>query len=213
MELCVLDLEFWKLAGKGMIELVKVCGPYIVAILGAVFGYLGSKNAKEISIKVAELQAEKDVNLQREAHRFEDGKRVAEIKKDIVDRVIKELEPIYSNTLSLVKAYYAMCSSGEPFKKELFDKMIRDKFFVDIEPQIQADSALARVSAYVSILADADMTMELFKLQTCIADCAGVVEWDGENRGDEHSEKVKKLMNEIQISYMALFIKLGKSIQ
>ena len=91
--------------------------------------------------------------------------------------------------------------------------MIRDKFFVDIEPQVQADSTLARVSACVSILADADMTMELFKLQTCIADCAGVVEWDGENRGDEHSEKVKKLMNEIQISYMALFIKLGKSIQ
>ena len=90
--------------------------------LGAIFGYLGSKNAKEISIKVAELQAEKDVNLQREAHRFEDGKRVAERKKDIVDRVIKELEPIHSNTLSLVKAHYAMCSSGEPLKKSFSTK-------------------------------------------------------------------------------------------
>lgn len=213
MELCILDLEFWKLVGKGMIELIKVCGPYIVAILGAVFGYLGSKNAKDISIKVAELQAEKDVNLQREAHRFEDGKRVAEIKKDIIDRVVKELEPIYSNTLSLIKAYYAMCSCGETFKKPLFDQMIRDRFFADIKLQDQADSALARVSAYVCILADANMTVELFKLQNCISECIGAVEWHDNNWGEEHSEKVRNLMDEIQISYMSLFIKLGKSIQ
>lgn len=208
-----MDVEFWKLVGKGMIELVKVSGPYIVAILGAVFGYLGSKNAKEISIKVAELQAEKDVNLQREAHSFEDGKRVAEIKKDIIDRVVKELEPIYSNTLSLIKAYYSMCSSGEPFNNELFNKMIGDRFFADIKLQEQADSALARVSAYVSILADANMSMELIKLQNYISDCTSVVEWDDKNWGETHSEKVKKLMEEIQLSYMGLFIKLGKSIQ
>ena len=196
-----------------MIELVKVSGPYIVAILGAVFGYLGSKNAKEISIKVAELQSEKDVSLQREAHRFEDGKRVAEIKKDIIDRIVKELEPIYSNTLSLTKAYYSMCSSSEPFNKALFDKMIRDRFFLDIKLQEQADSALARVSAYVSILADANMSMELIKLQNCISECTGVVEWDDKNWGIQHSEKVENLMKEIQLSYMGLFVKLGKSIR
>jgi len=208
-----LDLEFWKLIGKGFIELVKVSGPYVVAVLGAVFGYLGNKNAKEISIKVAELQSDKDLSLQRETHRFEDGKRVAEIKKDIIDRVVKELEPIYSNTLSLIKAYYSMCSSGDSFNKKLFDEMIRDRFFADVKLQDEADSALARVSAYVSILADANMSMELIKLQNCISACTGVVEWDGTNWGDEHSEKVRKLMEEIQLTYMALFIKLGKSIQ
>ena len=208
-----MDLEFWKLIGKGFIELVKVSGPYVVAVLGAVFGYLGNKNAKEISIKVAELQSDKDLSLQRETHRFEDGKRVAEIKKDIIDRVVKELEPIYSNTLSLIKAYYSMCSSGDSFNKKLFDEMIRDRFFADVKLQDEADSALARVSAYVSILADANMSMELIKLQNCISACTGVVEWDGTNWGDEHSEKVRKLMEEIQLTYMALFIKLGKSIQ
>ncbi|MBE8573532.1 MULTISPECIES: hypothetical protein [unclassified Vibrio] len=161
-----MDVEFWKLIGNGFIELVKVSGPYFVAVLGAIFGYLGNKNAKEISIKVAELQSDKDLSLQRETHRFEDGKRVAEIKKDIIDRVVKELEPIYSNTLSLIKAYYSMCSSGDSFNKKLFDQMIRDRFFADVKLQVEADSALARVSAYVSILADANMSMELIKLQT-----------------------------------------------
>ena len=208
-----MDVEFWKLIGKGFIELVKVSGPYFVAVLGAIFGYLGNKNAKEISIKVAELQSDKDLSLQRETHRFEDGKRVAEIKKDIIDRVVKELEPIYSNTLSLIKAYYSMCSSGDSFNKKLFDQMIRDRFFADVNLQVEADSALARVSAYVSILADANMSMELIKLQNCISACTGVVEWDDTNWGDKHSEKVRKLMEEIQFTYMALFIKLGKSIQ
>ncbi|HCG6558196.1 hypothetical protein [Vibrio alginolyticus] len=208
-----MDVEFWKLIGKGFIELVKVSGPYFVAVLGAIFGYLGNKNAKEISIKVAELQSDKDLSLQRETHRFEDGKRVAEIKKDIIDRVVKELEPIYSNTLSLIKAYYSMCSSGDSFNKKLFDQMIRDRFFADVKLQVEADSALARVSAYVSILADANMSMELIKLQNCISACTGVVEWDDTNWGDKHSEKVRKLMEEIQFTYMALFIKLGKSIQ
>ena len=208
-----MDVEFWKLIGKGFIELVKVSGPYFVAVLGAIFGYLGNKNAKEISIKVAELQSDKDLSLQRETHRFEDGKRVAEIKKDIIDRVVKELEPIYSNTLSLIKAYYSMCSSGDSFNKKLFDQMIRDRFFADVKLQVEADSALARVSAYVSILADANMSMELIKLQNCISACTGVVEWDDTNWGDKHSEKVRKLIEEIQFTYMALFIKLGKSIQ
>lgn len=208
-----LDVEFWKLIGKGLIELVKVAGPYVVAVLGAVFGYLGNKNAKEISIKVPELQNDKDLSLQRETHRFEDGKRVAEIKKDIIDLVVKELEPIYSNTLSLIKAYYSMCSCGDSFNKPLFDQMIRDRFFVDVELQERADSALARVSAYVSILADANMSMDLIKLQNCISECTGVVEWNDTNWGDEHSEEVRKLMEEIQLTYMALFIKLGKSIQ
>lgn len=208
-----MDVEFWKLIGKGFIELVKVSGPYFVAVLGAIFGYLGNKNAKEISIKVAELQSDKDLSLQRETHRFEDGKRVAEIKKDIIDRVVKELEPIYSNTLSLIKAYYSMCSSGDSFNKKLFDQMIRDRFFADVNLQVEADSALARVSAYVSILADANMSMELIKLQNCISACTGVVEWDDTNWGDKHSEKVRKLIEEIQFTYMALFIKLGKSIQ
>ncbi|MEH0802611.1 hypothetical protein H4F28_08320 [Vibrio alginolyticus] len=208
-----MDVEFWKLIGKGFIELVKVSGPYFVAVLGAIFGYLGNKNAKEISIKVAELQSDKDLSLQRETHRFEDGKRVAEIKKDIIDRVVKELEPIYSNTLSLIKAYYSMCSSGDSFNQKLFDQMIRDRFFADVKLQVEADSALARVSAYVSILADANMSMELIKLQNCISACTGVVEWDDTNWGDKHSEKVRKLMEEIQFTYMALFIKLGKSIQ
>ena len=208
-----MDVEFWKLIGKGFIELVKVSGPYFVAVLGAIFGYLGNKNAKEISIKVAELQSDKDLSLQRETHRFEDGKRVAEIKKDIIDRVVKELEPIYSNTLSLIKAYYSMCSSGDSFNKKLFDQMIRDRFFADVKLQVEADSALARVSAYVSILADANMSMELIKLQNCISACTGVAEWDDTNWGDKHSEKVRKLMEEIQFTYMALFIKLGKSIQ
>ncbi|OOF01654.1 hypothetical protein BZG79_15155, partial [Salinivibrio sp. MA427] len=161
---------------------------YVVAVLGAIFGYLGNKNAKEISIKVAELQSEKDLSLQRETHRFEDGKRMAEIKKDIIDQVVKELEPIYSNTLSLIKAYYSMCSSGDSFNKQLFDQRIRDRFFADVKLQDEADSALARVSAYVSILADANMSMELIKLQNCISVCTGIVEWDDTNWGEEHSE-------------------------
>jgi len=208
-----LDLEFWKMIGKGLIEFVKVSGPYVVAVLGAVFGYLGNENAKKISIKVVELQSEKELSLQREIHRFEEGRRVAEIKKDIIDQVIKELEPVYSNTLSLIKAYYSMCSSGDYFNKQLFNEMIRDRFFADVKLQDEADSALARVSAYVNILADANMSMELIKLQNCISACTDVVEWNDINWGNEHSEKVKGLMDEIQLTYMALFIKLGKSIQ
>ncbi len=208
-----MDYEFWKSAGAGLIELVKVSGPYIVAILGSFFGYWGNRNAKEISIKVAELQNEKDLSLQRENHRFEDGKRISEIKKDIIDRVVKELEPVYSNTLLLVKSYYSMCSSGEPFNSQLFNKLIRDKFFADVEPMEEANSAMARVSAYVSILADANMTLELINLQNCILECTGVIEWNGENWGDEHTEKVRKLMEQLQLTYMGLFIKLGKSLQ
>lgn len=196
-----------------MIELVKVSGPYIVAILGALFGYLGNRNAKEISIKVAEFQSEKDLSLQRENHRFEDGKRISEIKKDVIDGIIKELEPVYSNTLLLVKSYYSMCSSGDDFNKPLFEKHIRDRFFADVKPQDEANSAMARVSAYVSILADANMTVELITLQSCILECTGVVEWDGNNWGEEHTEKVGKLMEQLQLSYMGLFIKLGKSLQ
>ena len=208
-----MDAEFWKSAGNGLIELVKVSGPYIVAILGALFGYWSNKNAKEISIKVAELQAEKDLSIQRENHRFEDGKRIAEIKKDIIDRIINELEPVYSNTLMLVKSYYSMCSSGQSFNKSLFDQLIRDRFFADVKPQDEANSALARVSAYVSILADVNMTFELINLQNCILECTGVVEWDDKNWGDDHTERVKELMDQLQLNYIGLFIKLGKSLQ
>lgn len=208
-----MDYEFWKAAGNGLIELVKVSGPYVVAILGAFFGYLGNRNAKEISIKVAELQSEKDLSLQRENHRFEDGKRISGIKKDVIDRVINELEPVYSNTLFLVKSYYSMCSSGEPFNKPLFNQLIRDRFFADVKPQDEANSAMARVSAYVSILADTNMTLELISLQNCILECTGVVEWDDVNWGTEHTVKVKKLMEQLQLTYMGLFIKLGKSLQ
>jgi len=208
-----LDYEFWKSVGAGLIEMIKVSGPYIVAILGALFGYLGNRNAKEISIKVAALQNEKDLSLQRENHRFEDGKRISEIKKDIIDRVVKELEPVYSDTLLLVKSYYSMCSSGDQFNSQLFDKLIRDKFFADVEPMEEANSAMARVSAYVNILADANMTLELVNLQNCILECTGVVEWNGDNWGKDHSEKVRKLMEQLQLNYMGLFIKLGKSLQ
>ena len=208
-----MDAEFWKSAGNGMIDLVKVSGPYIVAILGGVFGYWGNKNAKEISIKVAELQSEKELSIQRENHRFEDGKRIAEIKKDIIDRIINELEPVYSNALMLVKSYYSMCGSGEPFDKSLFDRLIRDRFFVDVKPQDEANSALARISAYVSILADANMTSELINLQNCILECTGVVERDDKNWGADHTERVGKLMEQLQLNYMGLFIKLGKSLQ
>jgi hypothetical protein len=208
-----LDCEFWKLAGNGLIELVKVSGPYIVAILGAFLGYLGSRNAKEISIKVAELQEEKDLSLQRENHRFEDGKRIAEIKKDIIDRIIKELEPVYSNTLLLVKSYYSMCSSEEPFNKQLFDELIKDRFFADVQLVDEANSAMARVSAYVSILADENMTIDLINMQNCILECTGVVEWNDQNWGVEHTGNVKKLMEKLQLTYMGLFIKLGKSLQ
>lgn len=76
-----MDADIWKSAGNGLIELVKVSGPYIVAVLGALFGYLGNKNAKEISIRVAELQSEKDLSIQRENHRFEDGKRISKLKE------------------------------------------------------------------------------------------------------------------------------------
>ena len=208
-----MNYEFWKLLGAGLIELVKVYGPYVVAILGAFLGYLGNRNAKDISIKVAQLQNEKDLSMQRENHRFEDGKRISEIKKDVIDRVIKELEPVYSNTLLLVKSYYSMCSLGEPFNQQLFDTLIRDEFFADVKPLDEANSAMARVSAYVSILADANMTLELINLQNCILECTGVIEWDDKNWGEEHTEKVKKLMDQLQLTYMGLFIKLGKSLK
>jgi hypothetical protein len=159
-----LDTEFWKSAGNGLIELVKVTGPYVVAVLGTLFGYLGNKNAKEISIKVAELQSEKELSLQKENHRFEDGKRIVEIKKDVIDRIIKELEPIYSNALMLVKSYYSLCSSGDPFNKQMFDKVIRDRFFSDLNSPDDANSAMARVFAYANILADADISFELYSL-------------------------------------------------
>jgi hypothetical protein len=208
-----LDTEFWKSAGNGLIELVKVTGPYVVAILGAVFGYLGNRNAKDISIKVAELQNEKELSLQRENHRFEDGKRISEIKKDVIDRIIKELEPVYSKTLMLLKSYYSMCSSDEPFDKPLFDKLIKDRFFLDVQPMDEANSALARVSAYVSILADATMSLEYISLHNCILECTGVVEWDDQNWGIDHTNEVRILMDKLQLTYMGLFIRLGKSLK
>ena len=65
----------------------------------------------------------------------------------------------------------------------------------------------------MSILADANMTLELINLQNCILECTGVVEWDDVNWGAEHTEKVRKLMEQLQLTYMGLFIKLGKSLQ
>ena len=106
-----------------------------------------------------------------------------------------------------------MCSSGEAFNSQLFNKRIRDRFFADVAPMEEANSAMARVSAYVSILADANMTFELINLQNCILECTGVVEWNGENWGKQHSEKVRKLMEQLQLTYMGFFIKLGKSLQ
>ena len=148
-----MEIETLEIIGSGVVEFVKAAGPYLVAVLGAFFGYLGSRSAKEITLKVAEMQNEKDLSVQRENHKFEDGKRISEYRKDLIDRIVKELEPTYSNALSLIKSYYSLCGFGERFDKVKFDTLIRDRFFNagQLETQLETERALSRASAYISI--------------------------------------------------------------
>jgi hypothetical protein len=209
-----LEVETLKVVGMGLIEFVKVSGPYLVAVLGTYLGYLGNKSAKEISLKVAEMQNDKDLSVQKENHKFEDGKRISEYRKDLVDRIVKELEPTYSNSLALIKSYYSICGFGEPFNEGKFNTLIKDRFFStgQLENQLETERSLSRASAYISIIADMNISVEMINLRKVICDCNGVVEWDGENWGRSHTQKVTELMQELQIVYLALFVKLGKSL-
>jgi hypothetical protein len=209
-----LDVENLKAVAMGLIELVKVSGPYLVAVLGTYLGYLGNKSAKEISLKVAEMQNDKDLSVQRENHKFEDGKRISEYRKDLVDRIIKELEPTYSNSLALIKSYHSICGFKEPFNQVKFNTVIRDRFFStdQLEVQLETERSLSRASAYISIIADMNISVEMINLQKVIRDCNGVIEWDGKKWGESHTQKVTYLMQELQMVYLALFVKLGKSL-
>jgi hypothetical protein len=209
-----LQVETLKAVGMGLIELVKVSAPYLVAALGTYLGYLGSKSATEISLKVAEMQNDKDLSVQRENHKFEDGKRISEYRKDLVDRIVKELEPTYSNSLALIKAYYSICAFDESFNKNKFNTFIRDRFFSTgkLETQLETERSLSRASAYISIIADKNISEEMINLQNAIFECNRVIEWDGGNWGESHTKEVNDLMQSLQVVYLALFVKLGKSL-
>lgn len=210
-----MEIETLKALGSWTIEFVKVAGPYLVAVLGAIFGYLGNRNAKEISLKVAEMQNQKDLSVQKENHKFEDGKRIAEYRKDLIDRIVKELEPTYSNALSLIKSYYSLCGFEEGFNEAKFNTFIRDRFFNagQLETQVETERALSRASAYVSIIADMNISVEMVNLQNAICECNEIVQWDGDSWGEEHTREVKGLMQKLQMAYLALFVKLGKSLE
>ncbi|HHF0540041.1 hypothetical protein, partial [Vibrio alginolyticus] len=210
-----MEIEALKTIGKGLIDLINASGPYAVALVGAYFGYLGNKSAKEMSLKVTEMQIDKDLNVQRESHKFESKKVVSQYKRELIDKIVKELEPMFTRTVGLIKSYHALCAYDEPFNQEKFRILIQDRFFNvdDLDKQSENDRAFTCVLAYTSLISDANISVEVLKLQDAISQCVMVVEWDGENWGEEHTQKVNNLMSNLQASYMKLFISLGKSLE
>jgi hypothetical protein len=204
--------------GKGIwdliLEFIKILSPLFSGVLVGCFSYLAHKYNRETTLKNTKIQNDKDLNVQKENQTFEERKRILEYKKDLVIHVVKELEPIYSNSLALIKSYYSICSSKAPFDKNTFDLLIKNRFFNidEYEFEVEIQRGLSRASAYISLIADFDISEEMINLENAMNSSISVVEFDDTNWNEGHSKKVLKIMQDLQGAYTLLFIKIGSSL-
>ena len=190
---------------EALIELVKVSGPYIVAILGTLFGYLQSKRASNTQEKIAKLTQEKDLSITKLQFALNESQENRKNTRLILEKLEESYSPLYAKVESIMHSYLGIVANEKPRSEILnsLNELVVNEY-IELSPMYR-NSVLAKGIAFCQVLKNHNAYEIVVKLEGKITRALGLLDFSGNSCGEVHFNELKEARKEYQLLYASLF--------
>ncbi len=196
-----------------IIEIIKVIGPYAVAIVSTIFAYCQTKRLASAQEKIALINKEKDLFIANLQNTYALKKEKEARNKDISKRLIELYTPLYAKIESLVNNYIGLIfdtQSKEKIRNDINKYLLDDYIKMDIHAR---KLVLAESIALCQILGDQELYKIAANFGHKIDETVASIDISGNKSGKEYVEKMRELQKEYGLLYVAFFYRIAREQQ
>ncbi|NRF25877.1 hypothetical protein HRJ45_12520 [Vibrio coralliilyticus] len=187
-----------------IIELLKVVGPYAVALGTTAFGYVQTK-------RVAEITKDKDVELaQLQQSSIRNVERV-KAQHLALTQLQKLLSPVYAKAEVILHSYgglIAVKAEATTLKRDFAKLVVDDYAAFTVESR---KIALAEAIAICQTLQDHKAYELVVKFESGVTKALGLLDFSGNSSGQKYLNELETARREYSLLYVSIFNRLSNT--
>ncbi|EGR3111746.1 hypothetical protein DNG97_24765 [Vibrio parahaemolyticus] len=193
------------------IELVKVAGPYVVAISTVIFSYFQALKLSSTQEKIAQVSKDKDLEIAAIQKRASLDLEEYKLNKGSINNLKSIYCPLYAKIETLYHNYYGALSRHSSSKQD-YQQFLLD-FVIDDYNKLTVESRkliLANSIAQCQLLKDHKLYELAVKLDCKVTEFLAAFNLTDNCNSSEVAEKLECIYKDFGLLYVSFFYRLGE---